>query len=178
MSDPMRHARSLLRLTPLMLALGLGACDDRNETPADQGSPSETGASAPTAAPSDHAVALEGEPVRVERRDDGLVVEVFAEGSGPTLASGETGVIDFVLRLADGKVMDSSVRRKASLRVPLVKGRAVPGLLEGLEGMRVGESRRLHVPSALAYGDVGRPPIPPKADLVFDVVLVGIEPGE
>ena len=42
--------------------------------------------------------------------------------------------------------------------------------------MKVGERRRLTIPSQAAYGVQGRPPtIPPDATLIFDVELMGIE---
>jgi len=47
----------------------------------------------------------------------------------------------------------------------------VKGWDKGCEGMRVGEIRRLHVPSNLAYGSKGNKEyeIPPNNDLVFEV---------
>ena len=60
-------------------------------------------------------------------------------------------------------------------------GRVIPGFDQGLEGMRVGGKRRLFIPYQLAYGVPGRPGpdaahpgIPPKADLIFDIELVGV----
>ena len=42
--------------------------------------------------------------------------------------------------------------------------------------MKVGERRRLTIPSQAAYGVQGQPPtIPPDATLIFDVELMGIE---
>ena len=43
---------------------------------------------------------------------------------------------------------------------------------KGIEGMRVGEERKLEVPSKLGYGKRGSAPdIPPNADLFFTVTL-------
>lgn len=50
----------------------------------------------------------------------------------------------------------------------------IPGFDQGFIGMRVGGKRRLFIPWQLAYGEKGRPGIPPKSDLIFDVELVGI----
>ena len=55
-------------------------------------------------------------------------------------------------------------------------GQFPPAFDVGLEGMCVGERRRLLVPPALAYGSTGLPRrnIPPDATLQYDVTLVSI----
>mmetsp|Transcript_15937 Transcript_15937/g.39065 ORF Transcript_15937/g.39065 Transcript_15937/m.39065 type:complete len:201 (+) Transcript_15937:146-748(+) len=55
-------------------------------------------------------------------------------------------------------------------------GQFPPGWDVGLEGMCVGERRRLIVPPVLAYGEVGLPRrgIPPNATLQYDVTVVSI----
>ena len=51
----------------------------------------------------------------------------------------------------------------------------IPGFDQGVTGMKVGGSRRLIVPPALAYGATGNGPIPPNAALVFDVQLTTVQ---
>ena len=55
-------------------------------------------------------------------------------------------------------------------------GQFPPGWDVGLEGMCVGERRRLIVPPVLAYGEIGLPRrgIPPNATLQYDVTLVSL----
>jgi len=40
--------------------------------------------------------------------------------------------------------------------------------------MKAGGIRRLYIPAALAYGAQGTRPIPPNADLIFDVQVVSV----
>lgn len=52
--------------------------------------------------------------------------------------------------------------------------RVIVGWDLGFDGMRVGGKRRLFIPYPLAYGDVVRPPIPAKSDLIFDIQLMAV----
>jgi peptidylprolyl isomerase len=74
----------------------------------------------------------------------------------------------------DGTKFDSSVDRGEPIVFPIGLKRVISGWDTGFEGMRVGGKRRLIIPWQLAYGAAGHPPaIPEKADLVFDIELVG-----
>jgi FKBP-type peptidyl-prolyl cis-trans isomerase len=81
--------------------------------------------------------------------------------------------------LRSGRVFDQRVDRSRPLDITLGQGKLVKGMEEGLAGMRVGGKRRLWIPAPLAYGDRGAPPgIPPKADLTFEVEVVGVARGQ
>lgn len=54
-------------------------------------------------------------------------------------------------------------------------GQVIVGWEKGLMGMKVGEIRRLSVPSAMAYGENSMDGIPPNSDLLFEVELVHAE---
>jgi peptidylprolyl isomerase len=74
----------------------------------------------------------------------------------------------------DGTKFDSSVDRGEPIVFPIGLKRVISGWDTGFEGMRVGGKRRLIIPWQLAYGAAGHPPtIPEKADLIFDIELVG-----
>jgi FKBP-type peptidyl-prolyl cis-trans isomerase len=51
----------------------------------------------------------------------------------------------------------------------------VPGWTEGLQRMNVGSIARLTLPWQLAYGEAGKGEIPPRANLIFYVEVLGIE---
>jgi FKBP-type peptidyl-prolyl cis-trans isomerase len=54
----------------------------------------------------------------------------------------------------------------------------IPGLNEGVAGMRVGGQRRLIVPPRLGHGSRGTKLIPPNSELTYDVELVSVaRPG-
>ncbi|HKE21674.1 MAG TPA: DinB family protein [Bryobacteraceae bacterium] len=111
----------------------------------------------------------------------GPVVELAAmryidvkEGSGPAAGPGQQYTVQYTGWLRDGKQFDSSVGKDP---IQFAQGRrqVIAGWEMGFQGMKVGGKRRLFIPYQLAYGEQGRGPIPPKAELVFDVELLGVK---
>ena len=104
-----------------------------------------------------------------------LKIEVLQEGTGPETKNGDSISVDYTGMLMDGKVFDSSVGR-APFTLTLGAGQVIKGWEQGLLGMKVGEKRKLTIPSDLAYGKSGYPgAIPPDATLIFDVELKAIK---
>jgi FKBP-type peptidyl-prolyl cis-trans isomerase FkpA len=105
-------------------------------------------------------------------------------GTGATIANGQMAVMQYTGWLYEasasdnkGKQFDSSrTAGREPFKFPLGTGSVIKGWDQGIVGMKIGESRRLIIPSNLAYGDAGYSGvIPPGATLVFDVELLGIE---
>lgn len=78
--------------------------------------------------------------------------------------------------LADGKMFDSSIDRGQPLSIKVGKKQLMPGWDEGIALMRSGEKAKLIIPSALALGAAGYPPlIPANADLILDVEILSVK---
>jgi FKBP-type peptidyl-prolyl cis-trans isomerase len=107
----------------------------------------------------------------------GLKYEVLQEGSGEAAIGHRRVTVHYTGWLEDGKKFDSSHDHPGGRPFPFTLGHGdvIPGWDEGVSGMKVGEKRKLTIPSDLAYGDSGHPGgIPPKATLTFEVELLEI----
>ena len=93
-------------------------------------------------------------------------------GTGELAAPGKFYTLHYTGYLTDGTKFDSSVDRGQPFSFPYGGHQVIPGWDTGFDGMRVGGKRRLFIPYELAYGANGKPPIPPKAELIFDVELI------
>jgi len=88
---------------------------------------------------------------------------------------GDNVSVHYVGTLENGQKFDSSRDRGQAFPFPLGAGRVIKGWDEGVAGMRVGDKRRLIIPSDLGYGSRGAGGvIPPNATLIFEVELLGI----
>jgi FKBP-type peptidyl-prolyl cis-trans isomerase len=106
----------------------------------------------------------------------GVEIEILKEGTGAIAQKGDMVSVHYVGVLENGTKFDSSVDRGTPFEFSLGAGRVIPGWEIGVEGMKVGEVRKLTVPSELAYGSSGAGnAIPPNATLIFEVQLLGIK---
>lgn len=97
-------------------------------------------------------------------------------GTGDLPQPGQTVEVHYTGWLADGTKFDSSLDRGQPFSFVLGAGQVIAGWDEGLASMKVGGKRQLIIPSELAYGESGRPPvIPANAELTFDVELLAIK---
>ncbi len=97
------------------------------------------------------------------------------EGTGEEVKPGATVTAHYTGAVAStGIVFQSS--HEGGQPIPFSLNGVIAGWKEGVPGMKVGGTRRLLIPAAMAYG--ANPPagsgIPPNADLVFDIELVNV----
>jgi FKBP-type peptidyl-prolyl cis-trans isomerase FkpA len=115
----------------------------------------------------------------------GVDLDTEVAGTGPTPKVGDVVFMNYKGKLvADGTVFDES--RDIPLPVegifpkgtpfPIEEGATIPGFFEGLQQMQKGGKYTLFIPADKAYG--AEPPqgapIPPNADLEFEIEVIDI----
>jgi peptidylprolyl isomerase/FKBP-type peptidyl-prolyl cis-trans isomerase FkpA len=122
-----------------------------------------------------YASSLDVDVDRMRKLPSGLYIQDTSFGAGPVAAPGSVVDVQYTGWLSDGTKFDSSLDAGQPISFRLGAGQVIRGWDEGIEGMRVGGKRRLLIPSDLAYGTRGaQGVIPPNANLIFDVELVGV----
>jgi FKBP-type peptidyl-prolyl cis-trans isomerase FklB len=115
-----------------------------------------------------------GKRKEVTTTASGLQYEIIKKADGPQPKPTDVVTVHYEGKLTDGKVFDSSVERGSPIDLP-VSG-VIPGWVEGLQLMHVGEKVKLYIPSDLAYGAQSpSPTIPANSVLVFDLELLAIK---
>eukprot|EP00794_Sanderia_malayensis_P016676 gene16676-18368_t len=108
---------------------------------------------------------------------EGLKIEITKKAETcPRMAKDDDKVsVHYTGYLTNGKEFDSSRKRNEPFVITLGHGMVIPGWEKGLQGMCVGEQRKLTIPPELAYGEQGIGDlIPGGSTLVFDVQMMDI----
>lgn len=98
-------------------------------------------------------------------------VAVLTAGEGPTATLDDVVIVNYKGTLADGKVFDQG-------QAPFPLRGVIPGFTMALQQMQKGGKYTVRIPSELGYGEKGVGPIPPNADLTFDVEVMAIMNAE
>jgi FKBP-type peptidyl-prolyl cis-trans isomerase FkpA len=126
--------------------------------------------------------------LNVTKTDSGLYYVITKQGSGIKPIPGDTVVVNYTLKLASGKVLQTSIKSDAvkykmpaspmspfkPVRFAIGQKGMIKGWDEGMQLLSKGSNATLVIPSSLAYGDQGNQQIQPFTPLIFDVELVDV----
>lgn len=119
----------------------------------------------------------------------GVACKITTECAGETPKDGETIYLEYSGFLEDGTLFDTSspivakefgvyneqrAMQNGYSALPYVIGssKMIPGFIQGLSGLKVGEKAVIYIPAQLGYGEQGAGNvIPPNANLIFEVEL-------
>lgn len=116
-------------------------------------------------------------PAQPSSSADKLSTTDSVVGTGAAAKLGDTVAILYKGSLQNGTVFDSSEAHKNKpLIFALGSHKVIPGMEQGIVGMKVGGTRIIVIPPALGYGARGYGPIPSNETITFKVQLLGIKP--
>jgi len=105
---------------------------------------------------------------------NGVKYETLEEGTGEELKPGQVALFRYEGKLEDGSIFDSNRQSSEPFKAAIGTGGLIKGWEDGLPGMKVGETRKLWVPAAMAYKDRETKKIPANSNLIFEVELVKV----
>jgi FKBP-type peptidyl-prolyl cis-trans isomerase len=109
----------------------------------------------------------------VKKTPKGVQYKMLKAGAGISPKTGDKVQVHYVGSLLDGTEFDNSVKRGEPLEFPV--DAVIEGWQDLLQVMKEGDKVKAWIPSALAYGEAGVPPmIPANAMLVFEVELLKV----
>lgn len=125
---------------------------------------------------------------KFNKTDSGLYYVISKPGVGANVAANDTAVINYVGKLLNGKVFDTSIKEEAvkaklgnldqrpftPIRVAIGQHKVIAGWDQGIQLLNKGAKATLVVPSSLGYGSVGAGPIAPYTPVVFELEVVDI----
>jgi FKBP-type peptidyl-prolyl cis-trans isomerase len=125
----------------------------------------------------------------------GLTFNIVQKGAGAKPADGTTVYINYAGYLEDGSLFDSCIEEVAKTYGKFDQNRAtqngyqpfpfqagkkdglIPGFIEGVEQMAIGDKAVIFIPSKLGYGERGAGGvIPPNANIIFEIELTDKAP--
>jgi FKBP-type peptidyl-prolyl cis-trans isomerase len=105
-------------------------------------------------------------------------VQDVTVGTGAPVGKGMLISVNYVLRLADGSLIQDSkqVNNGQPFQYIAGAGQLITGWERGVEGMKVGGKRVITIPPELGYGANAAGPIPANSTLVFEIEVVDVKP--
>lgn len=105
--------------------------------------------------------------------DSGLQYSVIEEGEGPIPTVSDSVKVEFVGRLIDGSIFDTTDDLPNGLQFR-VENFKLKGVQEGILLMKKGSTYELVVPSHLGFGVTAAGEICPGTTLIFDLTLIDV----
>lgn len=140
---------------------------------------------------------FEAQKKAAQKTSTGLEYAIYQKGNGKKPAAGSTVYVHYAGFFENGELFDSSYEdvskafgkfnqqkadAKAYVPFPFQYGNKtglIPGFLEGLEKMNLGDKAILFIPSHLGYGEAGAGGvIPPNTNLIFELELLENLPNQ
>jgi peptidylprolyl isomerase len=173
-------AAAVLAASLVLTACGKPAMPSSDTTPTESPKPAEA-APAETASTSKWSAAelasLKEKFGDLQETPSGLLYRILTAGDGVTKpAKGQRVTAHYTGTFPDGREFDSSVRRGQPFQFIAGIKQVIPAWDEAILEMSKGEKRIIVVPHFLGYGERGAGGvIPPRATLVFEMELLGME---
>ncbi|TKW04616.1 hypothetical protein SEVIR_7G121400v4 [Setaria viridis] len=116
------------------------------------------------------------EPLQTRTFANGMIIQEMELGKpdGKKATNGKKVAMRYIGKLKNGTIFDSNVSGRP-FEFRLGVGQVIKGWDVGVNGMRVGDKRRLTVPPSMGYGSQRVGPIPQNSTLIFDVELVNVK---
>jgi FKBP-type peptidyl-prolyl cis-trans isomerase FkpA len=108
----------------------------------------------------------------VTKTESGLLYREVTPGTGASPVATDVVKVNYRGTFVNGREFDSSYKRNQPAQFSL--NGVIPCWTEGVQKMKVGGKSILVCPSAIAYGDAGRPSIPGGAALIFEIELLSV----
>lgn len=107
---------------------------------------------------------------------NGMIVQTVALGKpdGKKASPGKKVSVKYIGKLKNGTIFDSTVGKRP-FEFRLGVGQVIKGWDIGVNGMRIGDKRKITIPPSMGYGNQKIGAIPPNSTLVFDVELVNVK---
>ncbi|XP_066349423.1 peptidyl-prolyl cis-trans isomerase FKBP53-like [Miscanthus floridulus] len=116
------------------------------------------------------------EPLQTRTFANGMIIQEVEMGKpdGKKATRGKKVSVRYIGKLKNGTIFDSNVSGRP-FEFRLGVGQVISGWDVGVNGMRVGDKRRLTIPPSMGYGSKRVGQIPQNSTLIFDVELVNVK---
>lgn len=107
----------------------------------------------------------------------GLYKQIISEGNGESVKVKDTLVLNYEGRFLNGKVFDSTIKRKKTFEyIYGTEWQVIRGMELAVSDMKEGEKAMFILPSEFAFGQTGNSngAIPPFSTLIYEIELIQI----